>query len=388
MLLWLALVGTPTSWRPAYPFVPAYLGTGQYYQRDIHWHLHPCSHGPRRASTRANTSAVVTHCQGSGANYSTDAACNGYDCPPSCTIAQLQKCGGTALSQGVHTLLSESARLQDGTDGGLSYPSLQAMSIREWGGLRASDLSRGDVVIAQVRNPWSYYASLWSYVSDHNDEYKRRYHKPSSWWPLAQDDICSKEVPRGNSSSDRARFAAFVRNAGSPHLGVLSLHVWTHYALPLGGNEAPTFTPLSMTVSHFLDHSRVNQAGLTAKWIAQDLRAKLAPRFKARLCWVHTENLQADAEKCMSACAKLRPSPKRMLATHGLAIPRSNPSTPVVSKNLLFSDPALVQYIQQADAPLFDAFPEYGRVPFKTPSSGPELVSCEVNIHILDISWP
>ena len=277
----------------------------------------------------------------------------GYDSLHStsqCILARLQKCGGTTLAQGI----SHSAAL------GIH---LNATVIREWGGLVAADFFRGGVVIAQIRNPWTYYASLWSYLSDIRDQHGAMGFQPKI------DSIYSEEMPRGNSSVDRRRFARFVRAVGHPQLGVFSMHVWVNYALALGGNENFYHMPLGSTVSMaILDSLKSKNITLAASDIRRNLFTTLTVHSRKRLCWVHAENMTDDAKQCLQLCgAAMNASlPKSALDEFADRISaRKNPSSAILPLAMLYAeDTALVSYVQRADAALFRAFPEYPGVPY------------------------
>lgn len=291
-------------------------------------------------------------------------------CGQHCTLAQLAKCGGTSLANIVHDYLHMA------TAAGIF---IKGVGIREWGGLVASDIARGDVIIAQIRDPWAYYGSLWNYLSSERDMhgtfhgYQPKLDRPNS----SGTEFYSKEIPRGNSSADRKRFAAFVRAVGSPDLGVLSMHVWANYALALGGNERIYVMPLGKTVPMEVERLRRANSALTAADIKSSIKnsllATLTQESRKRFCWVHTESMADDAKRCLQACgaANMLAAPKMQgQNSHADALTdivktyHRNPSRPMVPLGTLYAeDKSLVAYIRRADAAIFRVFPEYPLVP-------------------------
>lgn len=273
---------------------------------------------------------------------------------PHCVLARLQKCGGSTVTKVMHHTLHWAA---------LHGSEVNAVVIRESGGLRASNILRGDVVIAQIRNPWTYYVSLWCYMSDIYTA------TGGKGWPPNVPGLYSQELPHGRSAADRKRFAAFVRFFNTPVIGVLSLHVWVNYVLPATGNEMPTVIELASTVDRFMRRPEVRGANVTAAWIAAHIREKL-PAVMKQFCWVKAEEMAKDAEKCFQRCASLFNPPIKYLYQHAILDRpeigfhlRANPSLPSVSLDVFYQDNGLVRGIQEADSAIFDAF-SYSKNPF------------------------
>ena len=231
--------------------------------------------------------------------------------------------------------------------------------IKESGGLVASDLLRGDVIVAQIRSPWAWYASLWVYLSDNADGWVPHWGK----WK----NVLSKERVRGESARDRQRFGAFVRMMSTPELGVLSLHVWARYALAMSGQNWPTITPITTTVRGFFsDLNLCEEQNETARQVVSDLRGALAYQRRKRFCWIHVENVTAEATACFRTCAKLYTDHKivHVLSSMDVLPPHNKPSsTHVPYEQLYLEDSALVRYIQRSDAAIFELFPEYSATP-------------------------
>lgn len=272
---------------------------------------------------------------------------------PHCVLARLQKCAGNSMSAAWSQALKAARGLVDAPiPGGV---------IKESGGLVASDLLRGDVIVAQIRSPWAWYASLWVYLSDHADE------RPDGWVPHSAKwrNALSKERVRGESARDRQRFGAFVRMMSTPELGVLSLHVWARYALAMSGQNWPTITPICTTVRGFFSNLNLcEEQNETARQVVSDLRGALAYQRRKRFCWIHVENVTAEATACFRTCAKLYTDHNivHVLSSMDVLPPHNNPSSTHVPYEQLY-DSALVRYIQQSDAAIFELFPEYSATP-------------------------
>jgi len=254
-----------------------------------------------------------------------------------CTFAMLQKSGSTTLRSAF-----------------LAGITKNADALCERGGLGPWNWERHDVVIGQIRNPFSWYASLWDYNSDELDE---RHGRHSEYPEL------SRRMPRGSTEDDRERFRTFVRKMSAPSVGLLSLHMWINY---LHTSEKPIFGLDTWDgLPDFLSEQRpyLRNASITLETIAADLKA-WAPHREAGqqqrvACWVKSENAEDDLRTCLRKCTS---SAKTRTVVDWAAFNTTlkkkaldNPSSERVSDAELY-DAETIAFVAEADKHLFRVF--------------------------------
>lgn len=262
---------------------------------------------------------------------------------PHCTFALLLKTGSSSLRK----------MFLDGV-------TANGEVVCERGGLGPWNWNRGDVVIGQVRNPYSWYASLWSYNSDAFEQGKTWAKKLKLLNLTAH---LSQETPRGSTEADRKRFHKWVRQVSLPSMGLLSMHMWVNY---VHTSSKPIFaSSVTDTVSLFFKEQsmRLTPSTITNQSVSADLDA-WDPLHETDLpehvaCWIQAEDSEPGMRKCLQRCmddAHVRTAVDWGAFNTSLDDHRhSNPSTTRVSDAELY-DTGTATFVAKADARLFRAF--------------------------------
>lgn len=269
---------------------------------------------------------------------------------PQCVLARLPKAGGTALTKIFMDCVEENGQV-----------------LCERGSLSPLNWDRGDVVLGQVRNPFSWYASLWGYLSDRLREYgdnpfeleRRGFFEPYA--PSNLTSVLSLHVPYGSLLEDRIKFRQFVQLISSPSVGMLSLMMWRNY---IHTHVLPIFAfKLTASVDGFLSvHKQVLAShGITLDTIVADLdawdpEAEIAiPQHVA--CWIRAENATLSFRACLQQCeyADATHTPINWTRFNLTDTYEANESSPRANNTELY-DEATADFVRQVDARVFLGF--------------------------------
>lgn len=270
--------------------------------------------------------------------------------PPRCIFARFPKAGSTyALALFARAVGAD----QD------------AAGVREGGGLYAEHYRQGSVIIGQARNPFTYYASVWCYMSDiwQRDPAARDWLQRS----FVQDvqSYLSDEplgTPRGRTALARARFGDFVRLLSLPRLGHMSVRFWGNYFQLDAGRSTfihNLLSPVRDTLVTDL-HSDPDATDVVVETIRAALFRDLG-RVMRRTCWVRTESLVDDLQHCVHRCEHALGTRHdagvfhKALNTRRDAVWGWNNSSQAFAYRPLYP-PSLEAFVRTADAPIFAAF--------------------------------
>lgn len=269
---------------------------------------------------------------------------------PHCVLARLPKTGGTSLTTVFQECVKENGEV-----------ACERGSIGPW------NWDRGDVIMGQVRDPFSWYASLWGYLSDrlikvgNNSEspYAEEFEQP--YVPANLTSLLPTVAPFGSREEDRIKFREFVRLISTPSLGMMSLMMWRNY---IHTHSVPIFAFfLTASVDGFLStHAQVlaeNHISLSS--IASDLSA-WDPLAEANTtdhiaCWIRAENSTEDLHKCLEICenseaTRTRVNWQNFVSASGA---QENDSSPRANNSVLY-DEATESYVRDSDSNVFRAF--------------------------------